>query len=135
MAFHLYHPEPCPSCGLDYIRFATSELCPRCGSDTAPLCDLVEEVVGYARLTLLRAGDLRLEAYQPVTPADRYFILACDLLEAFRFYPTLDPALVAAEAIAHHRRHLGSDEALLAHWQRFFEAVLLAWQEARNKPI
>lgn len=136
MGFHCYHDRPCPRCSRFFIRFDPSEMCPFCGSAEAPVYPLVDEILHYARLTLASQGDLELRAFTPSGEADRYVMLAYDLLEAFRHVTDLEPAMVAAEAVGHYR--LGGDQeddAQRAHWQRFFTALLAGWQSERHRPL
>ncbi|MBI2302521.1 MAG: hypothetical protein HYU66_26750 [Armatimonadetes bacterium] len=130
MAYHCYHQTPCPACGRHYVRFDATEACPWCGSAEAPVYDLVEEVVHYARQTLIAQGHLAIGGFVPTTLADGYVVRAYEALEARRRLPELPAALVAAEAVQSWRL---ADEAEQAHWERFLVAVLEHWEAERHR--
>jgi len=133
MAYHCYFNTNCPGCARSYLRFAPGERCPVCGSDESPVCDVVTELVHYARLTLVAQGDLELGAFQPLNEADAYVVRGYEVLEAARQHPELSPETIAAEAAAHYP--CAWDEARRAHWERFFRALLARWAADRHRPL
>lgn len=134
MAYHCYHDTPCPTCGRYYVRYREDIACPFCGSTTAPVYDIVDEIVYYAKRTFIAQGDISLGPFRAASEADRYVIYAYETLEAFRQHPGLEPALVAAEAADQFR--LGNEnDPLREHWVGFLTAVLERWREERHRPL
>lgn len=133
MAYHCYHDQPCPACGRFYVRYAADVPCPACGGHTAPVYELVDELVHYARLTLTAQGTLELSGFAPVSRADAYVVYGYELLEASRLHPELPPELIAGEALRSYRLERLAGEA--AHWRGFFLALLSRWHEVRHQPL